>query len=168
MVARWGFVPSWHRPGEKFPPTTFNARSEGIATAGMWKRAFARHRCLVPVDSFFEWKKIRPKNNPKYDIGLVDGKQFAFAGLWGAWFNPGTDQWLQSYTIITTDPNELMESIHTRMPVILHPKDYDRWLSREETEQPPIDLLRPFEADAMVAKLTENTQEEVFVEPNSR
>ena len=77
-------------------------------------------------------------------------------------------QWLQSYTIITTDPNELMESINTRMPVILHPKDYDRWLSREATEQPPLDLLRPYEADAMAAKLTENTQEEIFVEPNSR
>ncbi|WP_263413769.1 SOS response-associated peptidase [Terriglobus aquaticus] len=168
VPARWGFVPSWHKPGEKFPPTTFNARSEGIEKAGMWRNAFARHRCLVPADSFYEWHKIRAKNNPKYEIAMTNGEPFAFAGLWGAWKNPETGQWLQSYTILTTDPNELMERIHTRMPVILHANNYDRWLSREATDQPPIDLLRPFEADAMVAQLTRNTPEEMFVEPNSR
>lgn len=89
-------------------------------------------------------------------------------GLWGAWKNPATDDWLQSYTVITTDPNELMESIHTRMPVILHAKDYDRWLSREATDQPPGDLSRPFEAEAMTAHVVENKQDEIFVEPNSR
>lgn len=168
VAARWGFVPSWLKPGEKFPPTTFNARAEGIEKAGMWKRAFAHHRCLVPADSFYEWQKIRPKNNPKFEIALKDGAPFAFAGLWGAWKNPDTGDWLQSYTIITTDPNELMQPIHTRMPVILEPKDYTRWLSREQTEQPPVDLLRPFDADKMTAHLTANTQEEIFVEPNSR
>lgn len=134
----------------------------------MWKRAFASHRCLVPADSFYEWQKIRTKNNPKYEIGLADGKPFAFAGLWGAWKSPDTGDWLQSYTIITTDPNELMEPIHSRMPVILHAKDYDRWLSREGSNQLPIDLLRPFEADVMAAHLTSNRQDEIFVEPNSR
>jgi putative SOS response-associated peptidase YedK len=143
VMARWGFVPSWQKPKEKFPPTTFNARAEGIEKAGMWKSAFARHRCLVPADSFYEWHKIRPKNNPKYEIALEGGKPFAFAGLWGAWHNPETGDWLQSFTIITTDPNELMQSIHTRMPVILHPKEYDHWLDREVPERPPLDLLRP-------------------------
>ncbi|MGI4758086.1 MAG: SOS response-associated peptidase [Janthinobacterium lividum] len=167
VAARWGFIPSWQKPEDRFPPTTFNARAEGIEKAGMWKRAFASHRCLVPADSFYEWKKLCPKNNPKYEIALEAGKPFAFAGLWGAWKNPDTGDWLQSYTIITTDPNELMESIHTRMPVILDPKDYDRWLSREMTDQPPLDLLRPYEAAHMTARLTENKQEEIFVEPNS-
>jgi hypothetical protein len=55
VAARWGFVPGWHKPGQRFPPTTFNARAEGIDKAGMWKRAFATHPCLVPADSFFEW-----------------------------------------------------------------------------------------------------------------
>ena len=122
----------------------------------------------MPADSFFEWHKIRAKNNPKYEIGMADGAPFAFAGLWGAWFHPGTTEWIQSFTIITTDPNPVMEKIHTRMPVILHPKDFDRWLSREVTEQPPLDLLRPFEADAMRAELTGNTVAEMFDEPNSR
>jgi putative SOS response-associated peptidase YedK len=89
VVARWGFVPSWQKPDEKFPPTTFNARSEGIGKAGMWKSAFARHRCLVPADSFYEWHKIRKKDNPKYEIALEGGKPFAFAGLWGAWKKSG-------------------------------------------------------------------------------
>ena len=168
VAARWGFVPSWQKPGEKFPPTTFNARSEGIERAGMWRNAFTRHRCLVPADSFFKWKKIRPKNNPKYEISMRNGQPVAFAGLWGAWKNPETDQWLQSFTIITTDPNELMESIHTRMPVILHPRDYDRWLSREATEQPPIDLLRPYESELMKLHLTRGTEAELLDEPNSR
>ena len=167
VAARWGFAPSGQKAGEKFPPTTFNARSEGIEKAGMWRNAFTRHRCLVPADSFYEWHKIRAKNNPKYEIGMADGQPFAFAGLWGAWKNPATDQWLQSFTIITTDPNELMERIHTRMPVILHAKDYDRWLSRETTDQPPVDLLRPFDAEAMAAHLTGNTQQELLNEPNS-
>ena len=60
VMARWGFVPGWHKPDERFPPTTFNARSEGIEKAGMWKRAFATHRCLVPADSFYEW--VRPES----------------------------------------------------------------------------------------------------------
>jgi putative SOS response-associated peptidase YedK len=168
VMARWGFIPSWHQRNARFPPTTFNARAEGIQKAGMWKHAFVSHRCLVPADSFYEWQKIRPKYNPKYEIALAGGKPFAFAGLWGAWKNPDTGDWLQSYTIITTDPNELMEPIHNRMPVILHPKDYNRWLSREVTDQPPIDLLRPYEADKMRAHLTENKQDEIFKEPNSK
>ena len=167
VAARWGFVPGWHKPGERFPPTTFNARAEGIEKASMWKAAFAHHRCLIPADGFYEWKKLRPKNNPKYEIALTGSKPFAFAGLWGAWKNPDTREWLQSYTIITTDPNELMESIHSRMPIILHARDYDRWLSRERTEQPPVDLLRPFGAEEMTAHLTGNAPGEIFSEPNS-
>ena len=82
--------------------------------------------------------------------------------------HPGTTEWIQSFTVITTDPNDLMERIHTRMPVILHAKNYDRWLSRTPTEQPPLDLLRPYDSEAMRATLNGNTAEEMFVEPNSR
>ena len=70
-----------------------------------------------------------------------------FAGLWDAWKDPANGQWLQTFTIITTDANELMAPVHNRMPVIVHPGNFDRWLSRDETHQPPIDLLRPFPAD---------------------
>ena len=75
----------------------------------------------------------------------------AFAGLWDAWKDPAYGRWLQSYTIITTDANEIMMPIHNRMPVILHEGDFNRWLERGEAHQPPIDLLRPFPAVEMEA-----------------
>jgi putative SOS response-associated peptidase YedK len=79
---------------------------------------------------------------------MANGKPFAFAGLWDAW-KDGEGHWLQSFAIVTTEANELMTKIHPRMPVILHARDYDRWLNRVETEQLPIDLLRPFESEEM-------------------
>ena len=80
---------------------------------------------------------------------MADDAPFAFAGLWDAW-KDANGIWLQSFSIITTEANELMAQIHNRMPVILHAKDYNRWLAREETT-PPVDLLRPFESDLMAA-----------------
>lgn len=73
---------------------------------------------------------------------------FAFAGVWDAW-KDHDGRWLQSFAIVTTAANELMSRIHDRMPVILRPRDYDRWLEREPSEQPPVDLLRPFDAEEM-------------------
>jgi putative SOS response-associated peptidase YedK len=155
VLARWGFIPPWQKAGEKPPPTTFNARSEGVEKAGMWKRAFERHRCLVPADAFFEWQKLRPRNNPKFAF-TVDGRSpFAFAGLWSAWKDPANGHWLQSFTVLTTDANETMQPVHNRMPVILQPKDYARWLSRDETIQSPLDLLRPL-PDGLQCKPVEN------------
>ncbi len=86
-----------------------------------------------------------------FGFDLSNGGMMAFAGLWDAWKDPANGQWLQSYTIITTEANELMATVHDRMPVILHPGDFNRWLDREPNEQPPIDLLRPFPADEMEA-----------------
>jgi putative SOS response-associated peptidase YedK len=80
---------------------------------------------------------------------MRDDAPFAFAGLWDAWKAPG-GEWLQSFSIVTTEANELMSNVYTRMPVILHSKDYDRWLERE-LERPPVDLLRPYESAKMAA-----------------
>lgn len=79
---------------------------------------------------------------------MTNGGLFAFAGLWDAW-KDAEGHWLQSFAIVTTEANELMARIHPRMPVILHARDYDRWLDREETERLPVDLLRPLESEAM-------------------
>ena len=100
--------------------------------------------------------KSKPSKQP-YAISLKSGEPFAFAGLWDAWKEPKPksesihtpDTWLQTFSIITTEANELMSEIHTRMPVILHDKDWARWLDRTVTDQPPIDLLRPYESDLM-------------------
>ena len=152
VMARWGFVPPWQKAGERLPGNLFNARSEGVERAAMWRRAFAAHRCLVPADGFFEWQKLRKTGNPKFEFGMKGGAPFCFAGLWGAWKRPETGEWLQSFTILTTDPNEVVEPVHGRMPVILKPGDYGRWLSREAGGQLPVDLLRAFAAEEMVVE----------------
>jgi len=155
---RWGMIPFFAADAKKFR-TTFNARAETLATQPMWREPLKKRRCLVPFDGFFEWQKITDKLRRKFEFSLKEQSHFAFAGLWDAWKEPGSDEWLQSFTIITTDANELMAPIHTRMPVILHPRDYDRWLSRDEAERPPTDLLRPFEADEMMIEPCEPSAE---------
>jgi putative SOS response-associated peptidase YedK len=98
--------------------------------------------------------KAKSSGKTPYRFDMANGQPFAFAGLWDAWKEPkrspqDIDHWLQSFTIITTEPNELTAQVHTRMPVILRPSDYDRWLSREVTDEPPLDLLRPYPAEEM-------------------
>jgi putative SOS response-associated peptidase YedK len=98
-----------------------------------------------------------PKTKQPYAFRVKDAEPFAFAGLWDAWKDPNGG-WLQSFSIITTDANELMEPVHNRMPVILKPADYERWLTRDPGSTlglghgvPPIDLLRTYDAEAMDA-----------------
>ncbi len=147
LLARWGLIPFFTKElSEVKGLSTINARSEGIAAARTWREPFKKRRCLVPASAFYEWDKKGEKK--PYTIDLANGQMFALAGLWDAWKDKD-GRWLQSYAIVTTAANELMASIHDRMPVILRPRDYDRWLDREPTEQPPIDLLRPFPADEM-------------------
>jgi putative SOS response-associated peptidase YedK len=151
-----GLVPHFAKSLADFKGfSTINARAENILKTAMWRTPFQRRRCLVPADGFYEWKKLDPKTKQPYAFAVTDREPFAFAGLWDAWKEPDGG-WLQSYSIITTEANELMSSVHNRMPVILHPRDYDRWLTREPGSaegighgQPPIDLLRPYESDAM-------------------
>jgi putative SOS response-associated peptidase YedK len=128
-----------------------------LAASALWKRPFERHRCLIPADGFYEWKKLTPSQRQPYAFSMSSGEPFAFAGLWDAWKEPkssvqGVDTWLQSFTIITTSPNELTKQIHNRMPVIVRPEDYEEWLSRVDGEAAPVHLLRPYSADEMVAR----------------
>jgi putative SOS response-associated peptidase YedK len=149
-IMRWGLVPFWSKDG-KMAFNTINAKAETITTSPAYRDAMKRRRCLVPADWFYEWKKLDAKTKQPYAIALKDGSLFAFAGLWDSWKDKETGKTLETYTVITTDPNELMESIHTRMPVILAPKDYERWMEPGEPLHPPVDLLRPYPAEAMKA-----------------
>jgi len=150
-MMRWGLVPYFAKSPADFKGfSTINAKAETVATSPTWRTPFRRRRCLVPADGFYEWKKLTAKTKQPYAFGMTHAQPFAFAGLWDAWKEPD-GKWLISYAIITTDANEVMQPVHNRMPVILHHRDYDRWLSRDESEQPPIDLLRPYEADRMSA-----------------
>ena len=152
VMMRWGLVPYFAKSLADWKGfSTINAKAETVKSRALWRGPFERRRCLVPADGFYEWKKIDPKTKKPYAYSLRNGEPFAFAGLWDAWKDPHTGEWLQTFAIITTTPNELTAQVHDRMPVILHPRDYDRWLERGETAQQPLDLLRPYEAEAMVA-----------------
>lgn len=130
---RWGLVPSWSKDlaiGAKM----INARAETVAEKPSFRAAFRRRRCLVPASGFYEWKQTDGRKQPMYiypTTGLM-----AFAGLWEIWSSADGDQ-LETCTILTTDPNELLSDIHNRMPVILDPADYSTWLD----PQTPQDVL---------------------------
>src|SRR5580700_1122645 len=138
---RWGLVPFWSRDA-KIAYSTINAKAETVATSPTFREALKRRRCLVPADGFYEWQKLGEKNKQPYAIALTDGSPLAFAGLWERWVDKVTKELLETYTIITTEPNELTASIHNRMPVILAPKDYERWMAPADPAQLPVDLLR--------------------------
>lgn len=149
VLARWGLVPFFTKDlNDVKGLSTINARAETITKAPTWREPFKKRRCIVPVNSFYEWPKAGKPPKQPYSFELANGNLMGFAGLWDAW-KDAQGHWLQSFAIVTTEANELMASIHPRMPVILHSRDYDRWLDREETERPPLDLLRPYESEEM-------------------
>ncbi len=151
-IMRWGLIPFWSK-NSKIAYSTINAKAETITTSPAYREAVRRRRLLVPADFFLEWKKIDAKTKQPYAIALQDDALFAFAGLWDTWKDKATGQSIDTCTVITTDPNELISdlSIHDRMPVILHRRDYERWLAPAEPSQLPVDLLRPFPAAEMKA-----------------
>jgi len=138
-LLRWGLVPSWSKDA-KISFTTFNARAETVATAPAFRAPFKRQRCLVPADGFYEWKQLDAKTKQPYAITTTAAHPFAFAALWDRWQSPTTPEVLETFTILTTAANAAVAPIHNRMPVILAPDDYNRWLS--PTEIAPLDLLR--------------------------
>ncbi len=148
---QWGLIPSWAKD-PAIGNRMINARAETLAEKPSFRNALRRRRCLIPADGFYEWRP-EPGNRlktPMY-IRLRSGRPFAFAGLWEIWQPPDGGE-LRSCTIITTEPNALLEPIHNRMPVILDPGGYERWL--DPTEQPPehlSGLLKPYPAEEMTA-----------------
>lgn len=148
-LLRWGLVPHWTKDS-KLGFSTINARAEDVASKPAFREALRKRRCLVPADAFFEWKWLAVKSKLPFAIGLKSDEPYAFAGLWESW-QPKDGEPLETFTILTTAPNELMAPIHNRMPVILETKDYDRWLDPGDPTRPPVDLLRPYPAEQMQA-----------------
>jgi putative SOS response-associated peptidase YedK len=146
-LLRWGLVPFWAKEA-KFSYSTINARAEEAATKPAFREALKKRRCLVPADAFYEWQRIDKKTRRPYAIALRSGEPCAFAGLWESW-KPKEGEQLETFAILTTDPNELMEPIHNRMPAILAARDYERWLDPGDPARPPVDLLRPYPAEKM-------------------
>jgi putative SOS response-associated peptidase YedK len=150
VLMRWGLIPYWSKDS-KIGYSTINAKAETITTAPAFREAIRRRRCLVPADAFYEWQKLDAKTKQPFAIALNDGKPYAFAGVWERWRDPKTREPLETFTIITTDANELLQPMHDRMPVIIEPKDYERWLTPADPARLPIDLLRPYPAEKMTA-----------------
>jgi putative SOS response-associated peptidase YedK len=133
----WGLVPFWAKD-PKVGNRMINARAETIAEKNSYKRPFAKRRCIIPADGFYEWKKLegQKKKQPMY-MSRVDGEPFAFAGLWEVWKDrnhtdaDGEPLELLSCTIITGDPNDKVAEVHDRMPVMLPPDAWDTWLDRD-------------------------------------
>jgi putative SOS response-associated peptidase YedK len=143
---RWGLIPYWCKDpsGGRKP---INAKCETVATLPTFREAYRKRRCIVPVDGFFEWKAIRgQKAKQPYAIAMKDGEPFGIGGLWQNWKDPKSGEWVRTFTVITTDANSLVAEIHDRMPLILAPGDYNRWLGDEPD---PRDLMRPFPAELM-------------------
>ena len=146
---RWGLIPPWAKD-PSIGNRMINARAETVATKPAFRRAFKERRCLLLADGLYEWQRQERRKQPFY-IRLRDGRPFAFAGLWEHW-EGSEGMAIQSCTILTTTSNEVVGRIHDRMPVILSPTDYDRWLDPSIQEPAVLQtLLRPYPADEMTA-----------------
>lgn len=141
-LLRWGLIPSWSKDAAPF----INARAETLEHRGSFREAFARRRCLIPADGFYEWKKTGKFKQP-YFFQLTDEATFAFAGIWDRWRRGETT--ITSCAIITTTPNALLESIHDRMPAILRAEAQDSWLRSNAGPEELKALLAPFPAAEM-------------------
>jgi putative SOS response-associated peptidase YedK len=142
-MMRWGLVPYWAKD-IKIGFSTINAMAETVDTKPVFREAFKRRRCIVPVDNFYEWKRVGPKKKRPYAIGLDGGGLMALAGLWENWKSPA-DEWVRSFTIVTTTPNELCAEVHNRMPVILPPETWSAWLGEKPAEPDELkSLLVPY------------------------
>jgi putative SOS response-associated peptidase YedK len=150
-VLHWGLIPSWAKD-PKMGARLINARAETVAEKPAFRSAFKQRRCLVLADGFYEWQQQESKKQKQpFYFRLNDERPFAFAGLWEHWENTNGEE-IESCTLLTTEPNELMRPIHNRMPVILDPNNYELWLDpdvkKPELLQP---LLRSYPTEEMTA-----------------
>jgi putative SOS response-associated peptidase YedK len=148
-LLRWGLIPAWAKD-EKVGYKMIMARAETVAEKPSFRSAFRRRRCLIPADGFYEWRREGKMKVP-YFIRMKSREPFAIAGLWEKWVSPdGTE--VRSAAILTIEANALMKKIHDRMPVILAPDDWDRWLDPGEAKGDGLQgLLRPYPAKEMEA-----------------
>jgi putative SOS response-associated peptidase YedK len=147
-MLRWGLIPYWAKD-IKVGFANINAKAEGIESKPAFRKAFERRRCLVPVDNFYEWRKTEIGIQP-YVLALADRGIMALAGLWENWQSPA-GEWVRSFAIITTTPNELCAEIHNRMPVILKPEAWPAWLGEEPATVPDLKaLLAPYPSNDMI------------------
>lgn len=146
---RWGLIPFWSKD-IKIGYKMINARAETVDEKPSFKKPLKDKRCLVLTNGFYEWKKVDSKTKIPYFVRLKNKKPFAFAGLWENWNKEGND--LNTFTIITTSVNKLMEEIHNRMPVILGREGKYKWLDPDLKDASELkDMLIPYPSEEMEA-----------------
>jgi putative SOS response-associated peptidase YedK len=125
-----------------------NAKSERVASLASFRDGYRRRRCLLPIDNFFEWQAIKgAMAKQRYAIGMKSGEPFALPAIWENWQRPGADEWVRTFVVITCPANDMVAYIHDRMPVIIPPDAYDRWLANIEPD--PRDLLVAYPSEPM-------------------
>lgn len=156
-LLRWGLIPFWAKD-ETIGNKMINARSETAADKPAFRKLLERHRCVIPADAFYEWKKPEKAEDRKqpFALRLNDDRVFGFAGVWDRWKGPLESplaEPLESYTILTTSPNGVAKQVHHRMPVMLiAPEQWDRWLDGSITDATALQpLLGPIADDTMRA-----------------
>lgn len=133
----WGLVPFFSKD-MKGSARMINARAESVPDKPAYRRAFTKHRCIIPADGFYEWQKVDSKTKQPWFFKPKNGELIAFAGLWEVWHDPEKPKDADpvfSVTIITTEANKDMEGVHDRMPLILKGKDLEEWLDPENTDK---------------------------------
>jgi putative SOS response-associated peptidase YedK len=142
ILCRWGLVPHWSKDAS-IGNRMINARAETLAEKPSFKGPLKKHRCLIVADGFYEWKKTESGKVPVY-ITMKGSRPIGFAGLYSDW-RPPEGEVIRTCTIVTTQPNELLEPIHNRMPVIIKPEDRDQWLDPDEHDPAKLTpLLAPY------------------------
>ena len=149
VLLRWGLIPFWAKdPG--IGARMINARSETVAEKPAFRAAFRQRRCLVVADGFYEWQKVNGQKQP-YFFHMRDGQAFAFAGLWEQWSGQDGSS-IESCTLLTTEPNDLVRPVHNRMPVIVQSLDYELWLDRDIQDVARLDhILKPLPSQMLDA-----------------
>ncbi len=141
---RWGLVPHWAKETKTIQ---INARAETVATTPAFRDSFARKRCLIPADGFYEWEPLEKGRTPHW-VYRADGHPMVFAGIWASRIDPDTEQWRRTCSIITTEASGVISSIHDRMPVSLVRDVWDAWLDRDLTDpEAAVGLLQPIEPE---------------------
>ena len=145
---KWGLVPSWAKDAS-MGARLINARSETVAEKPAFRAAFKQRRCVIPADGFYEWQRTEGRKQPFF-FRMRDEHPFGFAGLWERWEGEG-GRVINSCAILTTEANEVLRPVHDRMPVILHPDDYELWLCGSARELDLVkEVLMPYPATEMV------------------
>jgi putative SOS response-associated peptidase YedK len=144
---RWGLIPPWAKDASG-AAMMINARSETASTKPAFREPLKFRRCLIPADGYYEWVRTGKSKQP-YCFEVNDAELFAFAGIWDCWKDPGGG-WITTCSILTTTANAVTSAVHNRMPVILTPDSYDRWLDpRMRNAADASELLQPYDARHM-------------------